>query len=197
MRNFLIVVRTGVGKSSFINSILGKPVAETSKYEACTKIIRYYDHTSHLGDICLIDTPGLAEDDLECDKQYLDLIINNVDLKTINTLIYVSRLDETRFRPEEKTTISLLTEKLGAFIWNNAWLVFTFAGSVPNENRDIVSKNRKLQIEEFVKAITLEYNLNPSFQGFQVKLRVDNSSKNWASKSIPIMSILAENNIKD
>jgi GTPase Era involved in 16S rRNA processing len=189
MRNFLIVGRTGVGKSSFINSVVGKSIAETSKYEACTKIIRHYDHTSPLGDICLIDTPGLAEDDIECDKKYLDLIINSVDLNTIDTLIYVSRLDETRFRPEEKRTIILLTEKLGTFIWNKAWLVFTFAASVPNENRDIVSKTRKVQIEEFIKAITLEYDLDPPFQGFKVKLRVDNNSRNWSSKSMPITSL--------
>ncbi|MEH1850386.1 MAG: GTPase [Nostoc sp.] len=189
MRNFLIVGRTGVGKSSFINSVVGKSIAETSKYEACTKLIRHYDHISHLGDICLIDTPGLAEDDVECDKKYLDLIINSVDLNTIDTLIYVSRLDETRFRPEEKRTIILLTEKLGAFIWNKAWLVFTFAASVSNENRDIVSKTRKLQIEEFVKSTTSEYNLDPPFQGFKLKLRVDNNSKNWSSKSTPITSL--------
>jgi hypothetical protein len=82
-----------------------------------------------------------------------------------------------------------LTEKLGAFIWNKAWLVFTFAASVPNENCDIVSKSRKVQIEEFIKAITLEYNLDPPFQGFKVKLRVDNNSKNWSSKSMPITSL--------
>ncbi len=195
MRNFLIVGRTGVGKSSFINSVVGKSIAETSKYEACTKIIRHYDNISHLGDICLIDTPGLAEDDIECDKQYLDLIINSVDLNTIDTLIYVSRLDETRFRPEEKRTIILLTEKLGAFIWNKTWLVFTFAASVSNENRDIVSDIRRLQIEEFVKAITLKYDLNPPFKGFKLKLRVDNKSNNWSLKSMPITSVLIREDI--
>lgn len=34
--------------------------------------------------------------------------------------------------------------------------------------------------------------LNPPFQGFQVQLRVDNTSKDWNSKSIPIMSVLTK-----
>ncbi|KAB8316593.1 hypothetical protein SD81_025825 [Tolypothrix campylonemoides VB511288] len=192
MRRFLVVGRTGVGKSSFVNSVFGKYITETSRYEACTKIIQHHVYSSPQGDICLIDTPGLAEDDIECDKKYLDLIKASVDFTKIDVLIYVSRLDETRFRPDEKRTICLLTEKLGALIWNKAWLIFTFAASVPNENRHEASINRKEQIENFVKAITSEYGLNPPFQGFQVKLRVDNTSKSWASKSIPIMSVLTK-----
>ena len=120
------------------------------------------------------------------------MIKANVDLAEIDALIYVSRLDETRFRPDEKQTIRLLTEKLGVFIWNKAWLIFTFTASVPNENRHMASINRKEQIEDYVRKVTSEYELKPPFQGFQVKLRVDNTSKGWASKSIPIMSVLTK-----
>ena len=192
MRKFLIVGRTGVGKSSFVNSVFGKSITETSRYEACTKIIQYHAYSSSLGDICLIDTPGLAEDDIECDQKYLNLIKANIDLAEIDTLIYVSRLDETRFRPEEKRTIRLLTEQLGAFIWNKAWLLFTFAASVSNDNRQVATIKRKEQIEEFVRAITLECKLNPPFQGFQVKLRIDNTSKNWSSNATAIMPVLTK-----
>jgi small GTP-binding protein len=192
MRKFLVVGRTGVGKSSFINSIVGHNVASTSRYEACTKFIQNYTCRNNLGDICIIDTPGLAEDDIECDRKYLEMIKDSVDFTKIDALIYVSRLDETRFRPEEKQTIHLLTEKLGALIWNKAWLTFTFAASVPKESRHIATINRKEQIENFVRIVTSEYGLNPPFQGFKIKLRVDNTSKTWTSKSIPIMSVLTK-----
>ncbi|WP_414546344.1 GTPase [Nostoc sp. CCY0012] len=190
MRKFVLVGRTGVGKSSFINSVFGQYIAETSKYEACTKIVQHHAYNSPLGDICLIDTPGLAEDDIDCDRKYLDLIKSSINFDTVDALIYISRLDETRFRPDEKRTIRLLTEKLGVFIWNKAWLIFTFSASVYPEKRQIVTINKKKQIEDFVRSITSDYGLNPPFQGFQVRLRVDNISKNWTSKSLPIMPIL-------
>lgn len=192
MRKFLLVGRTGVGKSSFINSIFGKYITEVSRYEACTKIIKHHVYNSSLGDVFLIDTPGLAEDDIQCDRSYLELIKSSVDLAKIDVLIYISRLDETRFRAEEKQTIRLLTEELGAFIWNKAWLVFTFAASVPNERRQEATVNRKKQIEEFVKVITLQQYLNPPFEGFQVKLRVDNTVNDWTSSTTPIMSVLTK-----
>ena len=192
MRKFLLVGRTGVGKSSFINAAFGSYIAETSEYEACTKIVEHYAYKTPLGDVSLIDTPGLAEDDEACDEAYLSLVRAKVNLAQIYATIYVSRLDETRFRPDEKRTLRLLTNRLGASIWNRSILVLTFAASIPNHQLEIVAEKRSQQIFEFIQNLTKEQDIDKKFQGFEQTWLVDNIVENWASDGLPILSLLTD-----
>ncbi|MEG4276002.1 50S ribosome-binding GTPase [Microcoleus sp. MON1_C1] len=192
MRKFLLVGRTGVGKSSFINATFGSYIAETSEYEACTKLVEHYAYKTHLGDVSLIDTPGLAEDDEACDEAYLSLVRAKVNLAQIYATIYVSRLNETRFRPDEKRTLRLLTDRLGASIWNRSILVLTFAASVPNHQLEIVAEKRSQQIFEFLQNLTKEQDIDKIFQGFEQTWLVDNIVENWTSDGLPILSLLTD-----
>jgi len=194
MRKFMLVGKTGVGKSSFINSTFGKYIARTSEYESCTKIVEHYAYNTPLGSLCLIDTPGLAEDNRIIDEAYLDLIKKNVDLEQIDALIYVTRLDETRFRADEKQTLRLLTNRLGSSIWARSWLVLTFAASIPEDQRKEATQNRVRHIEAFLQEITSENNLNPQFKRFQFKLRVDNVVRGWTKDGAPILPLLTKKN---
>jgi predicted GTPase len=192
MRKFLLVGRTGVGKSSFINAAFGSYIAETSEYEACTKIVEHYAYKTPLGDVSLIDTPGLAEDDEACDEAYLSLVRAKVNLAQIYATIYVSRLNETRFRPDEKRTLRLLTNRLGASIWNRSILVLTFAASIPNHQLEILAEKRSQQIFEFIQNLTKEQDIDKKFQGFEQTWLVDNIVENWASDGLPILSLLTD-----
>lgn len=192
MRKFLLVGRTGVGKSSFINAAFGSYIAETSEYEACTKIVEHYAYKTPLGDVCLIDTPGLAEDDEACDEAYLSLVRAKVNLAQIYATIYVSRLNETRFRPDEKRTLRLLTNRLGASIWNRSILVLTFAASIPNHQLEIVAEKRSQQIFEFIQNLTKEQDIDKIFQGFEQTWLVDNIVENWTSDGLPLLSLLTD-----
>jgi predicted GTPase len=192
MRKFLLVGRTGVGKSSFINAAFGSYIAETSEYEACTKIVEHYAYKTPLGDVSLIDTPGLAEDDEACDEAYLSLVRAKVNLAQIYATIYVSRLNETRFRPDEKRTLRLLTNRLGASIWNRSILVLTFAASIPNHQLEIVAEKRSQQIFEFIQNLTKEQDIDKIFQGFEQTWLVDNIVENWTSDGLPILSLLTD-----
>ena len=192
MRKFLLVGRTGVGKSSFINAAFGSYIAETSEYEACTKIVEHYAYKTPVGDVSLIDTPGLAEDDEACDEAYLSLVRAKVNLAQIYATIYVSRLNETRFRPDEKRTLRLLTNRLGASIWNRSILVLTFAASIPNHQLEIVAEKRSQQIFEFIQNLTKEQDIDKIFQGFEQTWLVDNIVENWTSDGLPILSLLTD-----
>ncbi|MEL6930941.1 MAG: GTPase [Cyanobacteria bacterium J06600_6] len=184
MRQYLLVGRTGVGKSSFINSVFGRHIAKISRYEACTKMVDYYAYKTMFGDIKLIDTPGLAEDDEECDLNYLRLIRENIELDRIHTTLYVSRLDETRFRADEKRTLKLLTESLGTSIWKNAILVFTFAASISEDKRKEVAYIRASHIQDFLRDLEMS-----DFDKFNFYCLVDNMAKNWSKNGVSIDNV--------
>jgi len=179
MLKFLLVGQTGVGKSSFINSTFGLNIAETSEFEACTKYSKQYARNTRFGDVYLIDTPGLGESNLELDLKYLNEIKEKIDLDGFTT-IYITTLNETRFRPSEKNTIRLLTQELGCSIWDDAWLLFTFAASVNKENRNITCNTRIEHLSSYLRSI------NQGFRGFKQVYLIDNISNHWADDGIPI-----------
>ena len=133
MKRFLLLGRTGVGKSSLVNSTFGGNPAKTDAYDACTKIVEYFAQGTSWGNITLIDTPGMAESDRN--RAYLRMIKRQVDLASVDAAIYVTRLNETRFYPSEKETIAKICNVLGTDVWVRSILVMTFAASVDNAER--------------------------------------------------------------
>jgi predicted GTPase len=184
MRKYLLVGQTGVGKSSFINSVFGKYISQTSDYEACTKVVTHYAQNSPWGEICLIDTPGLAEDDLDCDNKYLDLIRQKVNLRETFATFYITRLDDTRFRPDEKRTLSRLTEHLGKQIWKRTILILTFAASVPPHRRNEAANQRYRDIQSYLIQVSAG-----QFRNFHGYWLIDNVVEKWSDNGVPISTI--------
>lgn len=189
MKKYLLVGRTGVGKSSLINATFGATIAKTSAYEACTKLPEYFSYGTPFGDLCLIDTPGLAESEISIDKHYLSLIKQNIKWNEIDSLLYVSRLDETRFRPDEKRTLQLLVDELGPSFWQNSWLILTFAANILPTQLEVASNNRTEQIRLFIHNAMSDYGFY--FSGFRRILLIDNIKKKWTKNTLPISSFLA------
>nr|WP_272819392.1 GTPase [Scytonema hofmannii] len=124
---YLLVGRTGVGKSSTINALMGQQVAATSRRKPTTMDVTFYDNEINGVSFTVIDTPGLCDDVIEegNDYKYLELIrskVNNIDLIWFVTPIY-----ETRIRRDELDGIKIITEAFGAEIWKHSIIVFTFA----------------------------------------------------------------------
>jgi GTPase Era involved in 16S rRNA processing len=140
-----------------------------------------------LGDVCLIDTPGLAEEDEACDRAYLSLVKSKVNLHNIYATLYVSRLDETRFRPDEKRALRLLTEQLGSIVWQRTILVFTFAGSIPYSRVEEATGCRTQQIGEYLTTL-----MPHGFDGFQGVWQTDNVVYDWTPDGVSTLSLMTQ-----
>jgi len=130
---FLLAGRTGVGKSSLVNSLMGQPVAPVSDYEPTTAQVEIYESQVDGISYAVADTPGLCDDLPEAgnDQRYLELIRERVP--EVDCMWFVTRLDDSRVSSDEKRGIALITQAFGPKVWTRAVLVFTFAGNVHPE----------------------------------------------------------------
>lgn len=155
---FLIVGRTGVGKSSIVNSLLGRSVAEVGAYEPTTFEVKEYDYEEGGIKFKFVDTPGLCDDLKEKgnDIRYINKMKTKV--KEIHSIWFVSRLSDTRISSDEIRAIKVISE---AFedkekVWERALIVFTFANSPPNEEEDVFPLNFEISSRLLRKKIGQE-----------------------------------------
>jgi GTP-binding protein EngB required for normal cell division len=139
---FLLVGRTGVGKSSSVNSLMDKEVAAVGDYVPTTMTIESFDNETFGIKFTVVDTPGLC-DDLEeegKDEIYLERI--RAQVPKIDCLWFVTRLDDTRVSSDEKRAIRLIPAGCGKDIWERAIIVFTYANAVNKDKYQEALKKR-------------------------------------------------------
>lgn len=154
---FLLVGRTGVGKSSVINALMAQEVAKVNPYEPETMMVESYD--SEIDDIrfTVIDTPGLCDDieDAGNDRRYLELIRSKV--KRVDVMWFVSLLNDTRVRADEKRGIELISKSFGSDIWEHSVIIFTFADKVDAIDYPVtLQKRTELIRKEIAKYVGYE-----------------------------------------
>jgi GTPase SAR1 family protein len=152
---FLEVGRTGVGKSSTINTLIGRDVAEVGHLTATTMEVKTYNLAINDIKIQLIDTPGLC-DDLEekgNDDVYIDRIKKGVPNQEIDLVLFFSSLmaDERSVLKDEKRAIRIISEAFGKKIWEQSVIVFTCACS-----RNIVLYEYQNDLKEWTKILKKE-----------------------------------------
>ena len=151
---FLLIGRTGVGKSSTVNSLMGQKIAIVGDYEPTTIEVKNYEYEMNGIKFKVIDTPGLC-DDLEekgNDYKYLELIRSKVN--QIDSMWFISRLDDTRVTTDEKRGIKLISEAFKPKIWEQAVIIFTFAGNVEASKYEFALEKRTELIRKEIAKYT-------------------------------------------
>ncbi len=130
---FLLIGRTGVGKSSLINKLMDKEVTATSRRKATTLDVKFYDNDINGVKFTIVDTPGLCDDIAEegKDQKYIELIRSEVN--SIDLLWFVTPIYEPRIRRDELDGIKIITEMFGIDIWKHSIIVFTFADKADDD----------------------------------------------------------------
>ena len=150
VKTFVILGKTGWGKSSILNSLIGIPnyFPEGEGLKSQTKDIKKYK--GHLNynkneEYFIIDTPGFYDSENE-DKKHMKSIVEF--LKTLkesgglNLIFFVISLKEQKFDHSLQTCLSLLRTLLGENIFSRVKIIFTF-------KNDLNPKSLKKALDRF------------------------------------------------
>ena len=123
----LVSGKTGIGKSTLINGIVGQNVAGCgTRLKAKTDRVQGHTFQYNDVDVTIYDTPGLC-DRSENQAKYVAEIQEHC--KDIDLFIYCFQMSATRILAgdADSTALKILTQALGESIWKNGMIVLTFA----------------------------------------------------------------------
>jgi len=94
-----ILGKTGVGKSSLVNALIGEDVCEINDVQACTRNPQEaLMNIAHDKKILLLDVPGVGENNLR-DKEYSDLYQQL--LPELDLILWLIKADDRAFTADE------------------------------------------------------------------------------------------------
>ena len=144
-----ITGKTGVGKSTLVNGLVGKKVAkEGETLDRETSVVTDYSCNHRFVDVTVWDSPGL-QDGTNQEGQYLE------DMKAkcsdMDLSIYCVSLKETRFFEGCPDILAMkkLTNLFGKRMWANAMFVLTFANLAEDLDSQILEEDddeKKVQL---------------------------------------------------
>lgn len=190
--NYLLLGRTGVGKSSIINAVAQDNIAKTSQGYACTKEIECYQIDSPCGNYIFYDSPGFCEDDCpQTDKNYLNILSGFLEKclqdGTDISILLVFRLGQTRFYSEDFDVIKYLAEILFEFrlpvVFVATWAEFEKGSDHVRSQLDLLRVQTLLALDRALLEIS---DKGMCANGFNGAFTVDNNSSTWMASLKPI-----------
>ena len=150
--SILFTGKTGVGKSSLANALVGRevsPEGETLNPE--TMDVFNYNADIAGVNVTIWDCPGL-QDGTANEAEYLEKMATKC--KELDLVLYCTRMDDTRIRDEDYETIKTLTRAFGESIWENAIFTLTFANNVRKAVRSQSTATPVNQKEYFISRLS-------------------------------------------
>ncbi|XP_051129799.1 translocase of chloroplast 159, chloroplastic isoform X2 [Andrographis paniculata] len=135
----LVLGKTGVGKSSTINSIFGETKTAVDAFEPATGHVKEIFGTKDGVKLKIIDTPGLRSSlkDESANRKVLFSIKRLMQKSQSDViLLYVDRLDSQASAVNDLPILKLISACLGSSIWQKSILVLTHADSIPPDGSD-------------------------------------------------------------
>lgn len=190
--NYLLFGRTGVGKSSLVNTMAQASLASVDYSHACTKAIIPYAFDTPAGSYVLYDSPGFCEDDNpKTDTEYLSKIKIFLNRKKIEScdisVLFTVRLGGIRVRSEDHEVVKYLAELLLRFrlpvVLTATWADFTRSDESVRRQLDLARIKYLAMIDKALLELT---DKKLCAAGFDGAYAVDNESAAWMSSWNPL-----------
>jgi hypothetical protein len=109
--------------------------------------VQEYEHEINGVKCSIIDTPGLCDDIPEKgnNEKYIELIQRQV--KQIDLLWFVARLDESRVDGSEKQGIQIISEAFTPTVWEHSVIVFTRADKADDYLEELEERTKRIRDE--------------------------------------------------
>ncbi len=131
--DILLTGKSGVGKSSLINCIVGAVVApEGHGLDPETKAVTPFKVEINGVEITVWDSPGL-QDGTKNEEKYLDDMKRQC--KSYDLVLYCTKMIDTRLGEDDHEAMKKLTKAFGESVWEHAVVVTTFANYIPTTTR--------------------------------------------------------------
>lgn len=143
--------KTGVGKSSLINSLFERQLARECEYETCTHRTQKYSKVIDKVKINLWDMPGLYD----ATKKNDDTLRQLKKIKKVDVILVCINIAERRIRSDDIGAIKKLINSFEKSLLDHVILVFTFANTIDNKNKlNDLYFNKKAHIIKQIPALT-------------------------------------------
>ena len=138
----LVTGKTGQGKSTLINGVLGGQVAkEGARANRCTTEVEGYTKTINCVPVTIFDSPGLQDRTVK-EEEYIQGMRDKC--KKLSLVLYCTKMINPRLTDDDKHAMKKLTDAFGEEFWNFTVFVLTFANREDCTRKD----DRDKDVEE-------------------------------------------------